>query len=137
LCIFTHVHPLSDFHILPESGALRFRTQAYHYGLRSNHLQDSSTYQNPTLAAGYHTYAVDWTPTYIKWYIDGVLQKTHTNSGPNDITATPMHLDIDMYLGGSWAGAVGGSTVLPQYMYVDYVRVYNKMPASCSLPPSC
>jgi transcriptional regulator with XRE-family HTH domain len=27
LCIFTHVHPLSDFHILPESGALRFRTQ--------------------------------------------------------------------------------------------------------------
>jgi beta-glucanase (GH16 family)/chitodextrinase len=90
----------------------------YHWS--SSNQQSGGTYSNPSLATGYHTYVVDWEPGKIVWYIDGVQRYSFTGS---DVTSTPMGILIDIYLGG-WAGSV--TAKFPQYMYVDYVRVYKK-----------
>jgi beta-glucanase (GH16 family) len=94
----------------------------YHWGTSSTHQSDGG---NTTIAdpAGWHVYAVEWETSSIRWYIDGALAKTHTGS---DVTNIPMQLYINLALGGSWPGSVGVSTVFPQVMHVDYVRVYQR-----------
>jgi len=94
----------------------------YHWGTSANHQQSFESYSNSALASGYHTYTVEWDPGVITWYIDGApVRSSFTGT---DVTSTPMGILIDIYLGGSWAGPVTAS--FPQYMYVDYVRVYKR-----------
>ena len=93
----------------------------YHWGTEQNHMQSGQSYTNSSLSTGFHTYAVEWDPGLINWYIDGALVRS-AFTGP-DVTSMPMGILIDIYLGG-WAGAVSAS--FPQYMYVDYVRVYKR-----------
>lgn len=94
----------------------------YHWGTSANHLSDggNTAISNP---AGWHTYGVEWDVGEIRWYIDGALKKTHTGT---NVTNIPMQLYINLALGGSWPGSVGISTVFPQTMRVDYVRVYKR-----------
>ena len=93
----------------------------YHWGTESTHQQDgsSTTIANPS---DWHIYAVEWETSEIRWYIDDVLKKTHTGT---DVTDIPMQLYINLALGGIWPGPVGSSTVFPQFLHVDYVRVYS------------
>jgi len=77
----------------------------------------------------YHVYAVEWDPNQIRWYVDGNLYQTRT---PADLPAGttwvfdhPFFLILNVAVGGSWPGNPDASTVFPQRMYVDYVRVYQ------------
>jgi len=97
----------------------------YHWGTSSNHLKDSSYYHNDALATDYHNYAVEWEPGTIRWYIDGVQRKEYTGS---NVTNIPMLIYMNIAIGGTWPGNPDGSTVFPQYFYIDYVRVYKKEP---------
>lgn len=81
-------------------------------------------YSGPDYSTGYHTFAVDWQPTYIKWYIDGVLRGTYTGSIPSD----PMWICLNTAVGGAWPGSPDSTTVFPQYYDIDYVRVYTSKP---------
>ncbi len=81
-------------------------------------------------ADGYHLYAVEWEPGEIRWYVDDHLYETHKAA---DIPAgTRWVFDHDFFIllnvavGGSWPGNPDGSTVFPQQMKVDYVRVYKR-----------
>jgi beta-glucanase (GH16 family) len=76
-------------------------------------------YTNSTLATGFHTYRLEWEPGELRWYVDGVLKRTATTNIP----AMAMGVILDIYIGGSWTGPVTAS--FPQYMLVDYVRVYE------------
>jgi beta-glucanase (GH16 family) len=94
----------------------------YHWGTSADHRSDggNTIITNPT---AWHTYGVEWDVGEIRWYIDGVLKNTYTGAAVTDI---PMQLYINLALGGSWPGSVGPSTVFPQTMRVDYVRVYKR-----------
>ena len=77
----------------------------------------------------YHVYAVEWEPNQLRWYVDGNLYQTRT---PADIPAGttwvfdhPFFLILNVAVGGSWPGSPDATTVFPQRMYVDYVRVYQ------------
>ncbi len=72
------------------------------------------------LSPGWHTYAVDWEPGSITWYIDGVARKTITSSQA-PIANQPMYLVVNLAVDN----AVTGSTPLPATMRVDYVRVWQ------------
>lgn len=84
-------------------------------------------------AADFHTYAIEWDPTEIRWYVDDVLfsvQNSWTSSG----AAFPAPFDQHFYIlvnvavGGNWPGAPDASTVFPVTMDVDYIRVYSGEP---------
>ncbi|MDG9668684.1 RICIN domain-containing protein [Hahella sp. CR1] len=79
----------------------------------------------------FHTYALEWEENEIRWYIDGVHYQTQTDWYS---TAAPypapynqrFHMILNLAVGGNWPGNPNGSTVFPQSMEVDYVRVYRK-----------
>jgi beta-glucanase (GH16 family) len=92
-----------------------------------------SPYINPgsvPFADDFHVYVLEWTTNKIRWYVDGQLYKTVT---PQDLpTGTqwvydhPFFILLNFAVGGSWPGSPDGTTVFPQTMVVDYVRVYRR-----------
>jgi beta-glucanase (GH16 family) len=84
--------------------------------------------QGDKLNLDFHTYAIEWTPTSIKWFIDGYLfsTKTPANLGSLQWTFTErFHFILNMAIGGKWPGSPNNTTVFPQTFEVDYVRVYD------------
>jgi beta-glucanase (GH16 family) len=79
--------------------------------------------------AGYHVYAVDWTATSIKWYVDGVLYFTQTKAQVetkgNWAFSHPFYIILNNAVGGDWPRDPDGSSVFPQRVYIDYIRVYQ------------
>jgi beta-glucanase (GH16 family) len=83
----------------------------------------------------FHTFAVEWEPKVIRFYVDGLLYKTRT---PADLPAGkawvfdhPFFIILNVAVGGDWPGNPDATTVFPQQMLVDYVRVYQR-----TLPPN-
>lgn len=80
------------------------------------------------LADDYHTFAVDWAPDSITWYIDGIQysRKTPADAGGNRwVFDHPFFMILNVAVGGNWPGSPDGSTAFPQTMTIDYVRVYS------------
>lgn len=93
-------------------------------------LTGSTVLAGGKLADNYHLYAVEWEGTTIRFYLDSQLYATRTS---NEVPAGglwvfdhPFFLILNVAVGGNWPGAPDGTTVFPQKMYVDYVRVYKR-----------
>lgn len=75
----------------------------------------------------FHVFAVEWTPTEIRWYMDG--QQFHTVTPatvPGEwVFDHDFFLILNVAVGGYWPGYPDATTVFPQRMTVDYVRVYQ------------
>jgi len=81
-----------------------------------------------TTPQDYHVYRVDWTPTSINWFIDGV--QYHSANIANNINGTeefhrPFFIILNMAVGGNLPGQTIDESRLPANMLVDYVRVYQ------------
>jgi len=75
-------------------------------------------------AAGMHTYAVEWEPNQLRFYVDDNLY--HTVDNPIQPAEVPMSLIINLAVGGDWPGSPDGSTVFPQTFDVDYARYWER-----------
>ncbi|TYB99397.1 family 16 glycosylhydrolase [Micromonospora sp. WP24] len=78
------------------------------------------------LADAFHTYTVDWAPDSITWYLDGVQYSRKTPAdlrGNRWVFDHPFFMIMNVAVGGNWPGSPDGTTVFPQQMVVDYVRV--------------
>lgn len=95
----------------------------------SIHLEPGESY-----ADDFHVFAVEWEPDEIRWYLDGEHYHTVT---PEDLTNedgtqdewvfnTPHFLILNIATGGHWPRYPDDTTVFPQRMTVDYVRVYQR-----------
>jgi beta-glucanase (GH16 family) len=85
-----------------------------------------AAYNGPNFSDDFHTYAVDWAPNQIKWYVDGNLYQTRTPADLNGnrwVFDHPFYLILNLAVGGYWPGDPNSSTVFPQRLVVDYVRV--------------
>jgi beta-glucanase (GH16 family) len=96
------------------------------HGLSSSY----SLKNNEPFADDFHVYAVEWELNVIRFYCDGVLYMTRT---PADLPAgttwvynRPFFILINVAVGGNWPGSPDATTMFPQTMLVDYVRVYQK-----------
>ena len=87
-------------------------------GAQQQHLDATGT----DLSAGWHTFAVDWEPNQITWYLDGTAYATTTNV--NLIPTVPMFPIFDLAVGGR--NNPVSSSDLPATMQVDYVRIWQK-----------
>jgi hypothetical protein len=80
---------------------------------------------NPT---AFHTYAVEWNASSIKWFLDGV--QFHEANILNNINGTdefhrPFFFLLNLAVGGNWPGNPNGTTPFPARYQIDYVRVYQ------------
>ena len=81
-------------------------------------------------ADDFHLYAAEWEPGTIRFYVDSTLYATFNSSqwpaGGTWVFDHPFFIILNVAVGGSWPGSPDNSTVFPQQMLVDYVRVYTK-----------
>lgn len=87
----------------------------------------SYTLGGDPLYQNFHTYAIEWTPTEIRWYLDetlfNIVRETDV-PGPW-VFDHPFFILLNVAVGGNWPGHPDESTAFPQQMVVDYVRVYR------------
>lgn len=95
----------------------------HHWGRWPNVQSNGATWTGPDFTADYHTFAVEWSPGRIRWFVDGVQRFESVNQHVPD---EPMYLILNTAVGGDFVGAPDGSTVFPQYHRIDYVRVYTR-----------
>ncbi|WP_437334565.1 family 16 glycosylhydrolase [Sorangium sp. So ce394] len=78
-----------------------------------------------SLADGYHTYALEWTPTYVAWSIDGTEIKRSTGAQVTALT-NPQSLRFNLWSSEAveWVGAFDDS-VLPQHQFVNWIKYYR------------
>ncbi len=89
-----------------------------------------------TFAEDFYVFTIEWEEEEIRWYVNNVLYQTKTSADwyttGSDDPAAPF--DHDFYLllnvavGGNLPGNPDATTVFPQSMQVDYVRVYQRQP---------
>jgi beta-glucanase (GH16 family) len=81
-------------------------------------------------ADDFHLYAVEWDPRTTRFYVDSNLYATFNSSqwpaGGTWKFDHPFFIILNAAVGGSWPGSPDNTTVFPQQMLVDYVRVYAK-----------
>jgi beta-glucanase (GH16 family) len=87
----------------------------------------STTLANGTFADEYHVFTIIWDEQKIEWLLDDVQY--------NIIDITPVGLSefhheffflFNIAVGGNWPGSPDNTTVFPQQMKVDYVRVFQE-----------
>ncbi len=78
----------------------------------------------------FHTFAINWTPGKIEWYVDGKLFQTQTKweSSGGSFPAPfdqKFHVVLNLAVGGHFVKPPNDQTKFPAQMLVDYVRVYQ------------
>jgi beta-glucanase (GH16 family) len=86
----------------------------------------SYTLSSGILADKWHVFSIIWNENSITWYIDDIQY--------NVIDITPAGLSefreefffiFNVAVGGNWPGSPDGTTVFPQCMAVDFIRVFQ------------
>jgi beta-glucanase (GH16 family) len=95
----------------------------------ANGIGGADTLATGALADDFHLFAVEWTPTEIRWLVDGAeyrrLTPAELPSGATWVFNHPFFMLLNVAVGGAWPGEPDASTPLPQQMLVDYVRVHE------------
>ena len=93
----------------------------------------------------FHVFAVEWEYGEIRWFVDDSLYATQTQwFSTGGIFPAPfdhnMHILLNVAVGGTLPGPPDATTVFPQTMVVDYVRVFqvlgNETPTVSITAPS-
>lgn len=87
---------------------------------------------NKTLTNGkifadeFHVFSLVWNDKFIRWYLDDV-QYHVIDISPSELSEfqAKFFFIFNVAVGGNWPGIPDGTTVLPQRMVVDYVRVFQ------------
>lgn len=74
----------------------------------------------------YHVLSVDWTPESLTFLLDEVELQSLPIEGDMKEFLRSFYLIMNVAVGGYWPGNPDGSTLFPQTLYVDYVRVFSK-----------
>jgi beta-glucanase (GH16 family) len=81
------------------------------------------------LSDDFHDFAIEWTPGQIRWFIDDTnyftVRLADIPGGTEWVYDHAFFLLLNVAVGGNWPGYPDGTTVFPQTMHIDYVRVYQ------------
>lgn len=84
--------------------------------------------QDFDIADDWHTFAIDWDETGIRWFFDG---EEYAEVGPANIKRgewvfdKPFFIILNLALGGTLGGYLDPNLEFPLRLYADYVRVYQ------------
>ena len=72
----------------------------------------------------FHVFSIVWNSSSIRWYVDNSLYHT-MNTASLTAFQNKFFFILNIAVEGNWPGPVGPSTQFPQYMLVDYIRVFQ------------
>ena len=89
-----------------------------------------------SLVDDWHEYALEWYPGEIRWFVDGELYEIQNDwftSAKGAAWPAPFdrdfYLQINLAVGGNWPGAPDATTMWPQKLRIDYIRVFKSKAA--------
>lgn len=94
----------------------------------NGHTYVTGTYNLPSgkFSSEFHIFSLTWTPSVIKWYVDGNMFFSKNRS---ELSGFPIEMPqffiVNLAVGGNWPGNPDGTTVFPQHLIVDYIRVFQ------------
>ena len=108
-----------------------------HYGNPHKEQQGTYVLEKGTLADDYHVYGLEWEPSEMRFYVDGVLfNKVNdwytATEGKGEVTFPApfdqfFYLQFNMAVGGNWPGNPDDTTNFDNAKFmIDYVKVYQK-----------
>ena len=94
----------------------------------ANGISNAYALTSGAFADSFHVFAIEWQPSVIQWFVDGTLYKTvlPANLPGRWVYDHPFFILLNVAVGGYWPGNPDSTTVFPQTMRVDYVRVYQR-----------
>jgi endo-1,3-1,4-beta-glycanase ExoK len=89
-------------------------------------MTSEQTYTSATsLADGYHTYTIEWAPTYVSWSIDGkMVRKTEGGQAAEVTSAASLRFNAWASDATGWVGALD-EAALPAYQFVNWIKYYR------------
>ena len=104
-------------------------TLHYGPGPGSTQYNRSIAISSGTLHDEFHVYSIEWKQDQVKWFLDGNLFSTADKADLAAGTTYPFNEDfyfiINLAVGGNWPGNPDVTTSFPQWLIVDYIRVYQ------------
>jgi beta-glucanase (GH16 family) len=86
------------------------------------------------LSDDFHVYGVEWKPNVMSFYVDQQkyfeVTPQRLPPGAKWVYDHPFWILLNLAVGGDWPGAPDATTVFPQSMVVDWVRVWQAEPTS-------
>jgi hypothetical protein len=95
---------------------------------RSGHVSQSAPWSLPSgkFSEAFHLFGIRWTPNKVEWYVDNNLVASRSKSALQNFPFDLPHFFIfNIAVGGNWPGSPDGTTVFPQNMIVDYIKLYQ------------
>ncbi|HTF81797.1 MAG TPA: family 16 glycosylhydrolase [Cytophagales bacterium] len=83
-----------------------------------------------SMAEGYHTYVLEWTPSYVAWYLDGVLIRKTVGAQSAELT-NAQSLRFNLWASDvvSWVGTFD-TQALPAYQFVNWIKYSSYTPGA-------
>ena len=98
-------------------------------GPGSINISRSHTLSGATYNDAFHVFSMEWEEDQMKFYVDDILYSTVTKAdlGSNNYPFNEnFYFLINLAVGGNWPGAPDANTTFPQWLIVDYIRIYQK-----------
>lgn len=103
-----------------------------HYGAPAHRYQGGQSKDRISgidFSSDFHVFGIRWSSKEIQWYVDDTVYHIENDWESSDGMPAPFdkpfHILLNVAVGGNFIGSPDASTVFPQKMYVDWVRVYN------------
>lgn len=82
----------------------------------------------PKFSEAFHVFTIIWESNRLRWYVDDNLFFTLTQSevGSPYPFNDAFFFILNIAVGGNWPGSPDASTVFPQRMFIDYIRVFQE-----------
>ncbi len=88
--------------------------------------QSSNLLSGADFSDSYHVFSLDWTPETITFSLDGQVGNQVSIEDDMKEFLRSSYLILNVAVGGNWPGEPDETTIFPQTMYTDYIRVYSK-----------
>lgn len=86
----------------------------------------SNTLANGKFADEFHVFSIIWNQTSIKWLRDDIVyNEINITSAQMSEFSAKFFMILNVAVGGNWPGSPDASSVYPQTMYVDYIRIFQ------------
>lgn len=84
--------------------------------------------ESGTFGEAFHTFALEWTETGMRWLVDGNVYHVRTPAGLASLNQPwvydhPFYVIINLAIGGLFDGNPDDRTAFPQQMRIDYISV--------------
>lgn len=87
---------------------------------------DGFSLSTGTFADEFHVFSIVWNAGTVTWYVDNI-QFHQIDITPAEMSEfdAPFFFIFNIAVGGNWPGSPDATTVFPQYLIVDYIRVFQ------------